>query len=192
MKKSEGFTLIELLVVIAIIAILMAILMPALNRVKEHGKRIVCQSNLKNLTLGWIMYADENEGKIPNGAGGFHYLKGGSHTTNGAAAGIIERAWVGKGWGDNWNNRNVHNTGMTENPRSKIMDSGNIEKICMIGSKITQRKISFFSSIPTTPILLTLHLNRICRSFETNRRQESFPHAPCSCSTLSNIITTLA
>jgi len=41
MRKSSGFTLIELLVVIAIIAILMAILMPTLNRVKEQGKRAV-------------------------------------------------------------------------------------------------------------------------------------------------------
>jgi len=124
MRKRVGFTLIELLVVIAIIAILMAILMPALNRVKEHGKRIVCQSNLKNLTLGWIMYADENDGKIPNGAGGFHYLRSSGHTTNGAAANIIERAWVGKGWGDNWNNRNVHNTGMTENEKRKGIREG--------------------------------------------------------------------
>ncbi len=124
MRVRKGFTLIELLVVIAIIAILMAILMPALNRVREQGKRIVCQSNLKNLTLGWIMYADENDGKIVNGAGGFHYFKGGGHTTDGSAGGIIERAWVGKGWGDNWNNRNVHNTGMTENEKRKGIREG--------------------------------------------------------------------
>ena len=67
MRKLSGFTLIELLVVIAIIAILMAILMPALNRVKEQGKRAVCLSNLKQLTLAWIMYADDNGGKLVNG-----------------------------------------------------------------------------------------------------------------------------
>jgi prepilin-type N-terminal cleavage/methylation domain-containing protein/prepilin-type processing-associated H-X9-DG protein len=60
----KGFTLIELLVVIAIIAILMGILMPALNRVREQGKRTTCLSNLKNLTLAWIMYADGNDDKI--------------------------------------------------------------------------------------------------------------------------------
>ena len=58
MRKRTGFTLIELLVVIAIIAILMAILMPALHRVREQGRRIVCESNLKTLTMSWIMYAD--------------------------------------------------------------------------------------------------------------------------------------
>ena len=104
MDKRRAFTLIELLVVIAIIAILMAILMPALNRAKEQAMRAVCHHNLKTLTLAWIMYADENDGKIVNGAGGFHYTQGGM-THDGSASGIIERAWVGKGWGDNWNRR---------------------------------------------------------------------------------------
>ena len=67
MTKKEGFTLIELLVVIAIIAVLMAILMPALNRVKEQGKRSTCLNNLKQLTLAWIMYADENDDNLVNG-----------------------------------------------------------------------------------------------------------------------------
>jgi prepilin-type N-terminal cleavage/methylation domain-containing protein/prepilin-type processing-associated H-X9-DG protein len=102
MHRPRGFTLIELLVVIAIIAILMAILMPALNRAKEQAMRAVCHHNLKTLTLTWIMYADENDGKIVNGAGGFHYFAGGGQTQDGSAAGIVERAWVGKGWGDNW------------------------------------------------------------------------------------------
>jgi len=68
MRKRNGFTLIELLVVIAIIAILMAILMPALNRVKEQGKRAACLSNVKQMTLAWIMYAYENDDKIVNGS----------------------------------------------------------------------------------------------------------------------------
>ena len=67
MRRKKGFTLIELLVVIAIIAVLMAILMPALNRAREQGKRATCLSNLKQLTLAWVMYADENDDNLING-----------------------------------------------------------------------------------------------------------------------------
>ena len=64
MDKRKAFTLVELLVVIAIIAILMAILMPVLKRAKEQAKRAVCLNNLRQLTLAWIIYADENDDKI--------------------------------------------------------------------------------------------------------------------------------
>jgi prepilin-type N-terminal cleavage/methylation domain-containing protein/prepilin-type processing-associated H-X9-DG protein len=121
--NRRGFTLIELLVVIAIIAILLAILMPALPRVREQGRRIVCEHNLKGLNLAWIMYADENDSKIVNGAGGFHYTQSGM-TNNGQGAGIIERAWVGKGWGNNWNNQNVADTGMTEQEKKQAIREG--------------------------------------------------------------------
>jgi prepilin-type N-terminal cleavage/methylation domain-containing protein len=64
-RQQAGFTLIELLVVIAIIAILMAVLMPALQRAREQGKRAACLNNTKTLALAWIMYAGENDGRIP-------------------------------------------------------------------------------------------------------------------------------
>ncbi len=66
-RSQEAFTLIELLVVIAIIAVLMAILMPSLNRAREQGRRAVCLNHAKSLTLCWIMYADENDDRIMNG-----------------------------------------------------------------------------------------------------------------------------
>ena len=76
--STRGFTLIELLVVIAIIAVLMAILMPALNRARLQGKRAACMGNLKQLTLAWIMYADENDDKIvyanPNADGWVEWI----------------------------------------------------------------------------------------------------------------------
>jgi len=70
MHENKGFTLIELLVVIAIIAVLMAILIPTLHRAREQGQRAACLSNLKQLTVAWIMYADENDNKIVAGSTG--------------------------------------------------------------------------------------------------------------------------
>jgi len=88
MDKQGGFTLIELLVVIAIIAILMAILMPALQRAREQGKRAACLNNLHQLGLAWIMYADENDDKLVNGAIGYsnQNMSWGDHRN--------EQAWV--------------------------------------------------------------------------------------------------
>jgi len=65
--KKGAFTLIELLVVIAIIAILLAILMPALNIAKDQARRIHCISNVKSLTLAWLLYKDDNDDKLVGG-----------------------------------------------------------------------------------------------------------------------------
>jgi prepilin-type N-terminal cleavage/methylation domain-containing protein/prepilin-type processing-associated H-X9-DG protein len=67
MRKRNGFTLIELLVVISIIALLIAILMPALNKAREQATGSVCLANQKSLQLGYIMYADENDDRIVGG-----------------------------------------------------------------------------------------------------------------------------
>ena len=64
-RTNEGFTLIELLVVIAVIAILMAILMPALQRVRMQARQKVCASQLRQHVLGFTMWADQNNGVLP-------------------------------------------------------------------------------------------------------------------------------
>jgi prepilin-type N-terminal cleavage/methylation domain-containing protein/prepilin-type processing-associated H-X9-DG protein len=91
----EAFTLIELLVVIAIIAILMSVLMPALSRAREQGRRAVCLSHLKTLTLSWTMYADDSDDRIVNGEA--YYDPGATASapvpTSGPHQG--ERYWVG-------------------------------------------------------------------------------------------------
>ena len=67
-RRGVAFTLIELLVVIAIIAILAAILMPALGGAKERARRTSCKSSIRQFQLAVHMYADDNEQRLPSGA----------------------------------------------------------------------------------------------------------------------------
>lgn len=81
-QSSDAFTLIELLVVVAIIAILAALLLPALSAAKERGKRAVCSSNLRQIGLAFVMYADDFNGWYPASdwvaVGTFHDIEAGN------------------------------------------------------------------------------------------------------------------
>jgi prepilin-type N-terminal cleavage/methylation domain-containing protein/prepilin-type processing-associated H-X9-DG protein len=70
MRKSKGFTLIELLVVIAIIALLLAVVMPALRKSKRVAQAIICRSNLKQWALVFFLYTEDNEGSFPQSIAG--------------------------------------------------------------------------------------------------------------------------
>jgi len=94
MKSGHrAFTLIELLVVIAVIAMLMAILMPALQRAREQGQRAVCMGTLKQLTLCWSMYADDNDDRLVNGMAG----------VNNSSTHNRENNWAGRCWAEPYN-----------------------------------------------------------------------------------------
>ena len=84
LKTCRAFTLIELLVVISIIALLLAILMPALGKAKDHAKKIGCSANLRSLAMAAILYAEDNDGLTP------------SSTNTWNDSGVIKAGWVGQ------------------------------------------------------------------------------------------------
>ena len=83
-QLKGGFSLIELLMVIAIIAVLAALLLSSLSRSKEQGQRVACINNIRQLTMAWIMYADDNESRLaPNNW--VYYAGSQTQATNGGS-----------------------------------------------------------------------------------------------------------
>jgi prepilin-type N-terminal cleavage/methylation domain-containing protein/prepilin-type processing-associated H-X9-DG protein len=104
-NRSPGFTLVELLVVIAIIAILAGILLPTLAKSKMRAQAIICLNNEKQLTLAWVMYADDHDGKLAYNLG--------ENSPTMASAGGSPPPPMSVNWANNlldWSTRQTDNT----------------------------------------------------------------------------------
>jgi prepilin-type N-terminal cleavage/methylation domain-containing protein/prepilin-type processing-associated H-X9-DG protein len=97
MRKRLGFTLIELLVVIAIIAILAAILFPVFAQAREKARQAMCISNLKQIGIGWAMYAqDYDENGTPS------WVKSNLDAGGGTVDTSFKAVYTGTTWGQYW------------------------------------------------------------------------------------------
>src|SRR5215471_4496171 len=124
LKSEQGFTLIELLVVIAIIAILAAMLLPALSRAKIKAQATHCMNNSRQLMLAWMQYHTDNEDKLVNNYGQPY-------------SGLEEKNQTYQSWANNimgWNatdmygNRMDRTDGITQAPFYKYSSSVAIYK----------------------------------------------------------------
>lgn len=94
-EVEKGFTLIELLVVISIIALLLSVLMPALSKVKEAGRKTVCAAHMRDINLSLRVYADKENGNLPPM---YLVLSSGDHNNN-QLLNHYSRWWrIGPGW----------------------------------------------------------------------------------------------
>lgn len=117
MARNAAFTIVSVILLLGSLAAIG-------TSGRERAKRAICLANLRQLTAAWGLYADQNDGRIVNGVGGFHYLKSGSPTYDGSDPNIVERAWVGKGWRDHFGSPSMADTGPSDAEKMRAIHQG--------------------------------------------------------------------
>jgi prepilin-type N-terminal cleavage/methylation domain-containing protein/prepilin-type processing-associated H-X9-DG protein len=151
MKTRQGFTLVELLVVIAIIGILVAMLLPAVQKARSAAYRMNCQANIKQVALGLHMFGDSNKGKLPipftttTSGGGFTYY---SQNWQLDIFPFIEQSSIKNSWNPALANNEGTNLALMATPipilKCPAAPGGNVETF-------NQANNSFYGS-PATPL----------------------------------------
>ncbi len=132
MKRKNGFTLIELLVVVAIIAVLIAMLMPALQKARNASIRAQCSSNFHQIGTGLVYYTNDYNGFIPPG---LYEKRALSDWTNPMGFGCLQEYFPGSNLGPLPDTTDFASRGLFNCPASEVLDiqHGNFATISYLG-----------------------------------------------------------
>ena len=115
---GRGFAVVGIIVPVLMFLLVIVLLLPALSRAREQGKRTVCLSNLRQMSLAWMMYADENDDKIVNAVAGIDRRESGR---------AYEDPWTGQDWPSDYETGGL----LPEQTQEAAIEAGALWQYCM-------------------------------------------------------------